>query len=121
VKIFLILLVLFCSCTTLPDFARDGERICRDLVQQLEKVETREDLIAIEGKLERLFGELVDVLVKAHYYQKEHLEELPVVSNPYDEALFQELLRVYQIEGGREIIERAQREPLIRLDKAKIQ
>jgi len=121
VKKACLLLLLLCSCgsKSLRDFDGEAERICKLLTKELQKVETREELLEAEGKLGPLFQQLVDLMLSAESYAKQHLEEAELFSNAYDEPLLEEMMRVYRIEGGREIVERAQREALIRLDKTK--
>lgn len=115
--IILVCCLNFCSCSSsLEDFQKEAEGVCRTLVEELQQVETREDLLKSESKLRHLFDELVEVILTARQYQEKHLDEAPALSNSYDERLLEEMMRIYHIEGGREIIERAQREALIRLD-----
>lgn len=114
--IFIISLLCGCNIHSLDDFRHEAEGVCRALVEEFQRVETREDLLKSEAKLRRLFDELADLIITAQRYQKNHLDEAPLLSNSYEEPLLEEMLRIYRIEGGREIVERAQRESLIRLD-----
>lgn len=106
-----LLFLLICSCTSKSPRGVPGEaeRICKQLTKELQKVETREELLAAEGKLAALFEQLVDLMLLAG--------EAAGFTNAYDQLLLEEMMRVYRIEGGREIVERAQREALIRLSK----
>jgi hypothetical protein len=61
----------------------------------------------------------VGLIIEAREYQIKHPDEyvLSAEEAPFSEELLFELKRLYtHIEGGREIIERAQKEALIRLD-----
>lgn len=117
----LALIVIFslfwgCSRSSLDDFQHEAEGICRHLVQELKKIETRDDLAKTEGTVKKLFYELADLTIAAQAYQEKHSDETPSGANSYNEALKAELIRVYGIEGGREFIEKNAREALIRLD-----
>lgn len=118
-KLFTIISVLMlwgCSPHSLNDFQREAEGQCKALVLELQKAQTREDLVKSEPKLRRLFDQLATLIIAAQKYQQQHLDEAPMLSNAYEEPLLEEMMRLYRIEGGREIIERAQREALIRID-----
>lgn len=117
-RFFLLILLLISSCgpRSFEDFQKEGETICQSLVRELERIETREDLLSAESRLKQLFDKLVEVMIEAQQYQQASpLSETPNISNAYDELLLEEMMRIYRIEGGRETIERAQREALIRL------
>lgn len=117
VVLFFILFPL-CSCTpsSLEDCQQESKKICRTIVEELKSVQTREDLSKKEPKLTTLFNELVDLLILAQEHQPTQSMECTPFFNPYDEPLLLQMKRMYQIEGGREIIERAQKEALILLD-----
>ena len=57
-------------------------------------------------------------MIEAKEYQKKHPDELPPESVVHlsNDQLKDQLRRIYLIEGGREIVERAQQEALVRLD-----
>ena len=108
-----------CSPSSLEDFRYEGEARCRSLVKELQKIETREQLIRIAPVLKRHFEELVTLMIHAREFQEEHSDEEPgiLASDKVASRLLEdELRRVYEIEGGREIMERAQQEALVRLD-----
>jgi hypothetical protein len=83
----------------------------RALIHQFEQVESRDDLLEREVKLKKLYTHLADLMLSA--------EEVGGSSEPPDEMLNRrlrdELVRVYAIPGGREIVERAQGEAVHRL------
>lgn len=109
-----------CSPSTLEDFQHEGEAECRKLVDNLSTIHTRDDLLKMERRLKNRFERLVDLMIAARKFQEEHSEEKEIdpalFDHPSNDALQEELLRIYAMEGGREIIERAQSEALIRLD-----
>jgi hypothetical protein len=119
---FLLICLLFsfgCSPGSLDDYQKEGESVCRTLTNELKDIETRDDLVKALPKLKKRFHHLVDVVIEARTFQEGHPEEkndLSFDSHQASEALKSELKRIYQIEGGRELVENAQREALIRLD-----
>ena len=107
-----------CSPNSLDDYQKEGQAICRILCKELTAAQTREDLLKAEPILKKKFDELVELMMEAKLYQIKHHDETVLDDqNPFSEELLYELTRIYsQIEGGREIIERAQKEALFRLD-----
>jgi hypothetical protein len=109
-----------CSPNSLKDFHHEGEALSRALASDLREIHTKDDLIKATPLLKKRFEAFVELMIIAKEYQQKHLEEeIPeaVLSDlPSGESLFWELKRIYAMEGGRETIEKAQREALIRLD-----
>jgi len=114
----LLLLLVGCSPTSKEDFQYEGEAICRQLVEELKKVQSREELIKAAPKLKGRFNELVDLMIEARVYEQQHEEEFDVIpqASETSQQLLTELKRVYQLEAGRETIEKAQKEALLKLD-----
>ncbi len=121
-RLYLILPLLLtaCSPSSLEDFQREGESLCSELVVDLQEIQTREDLLRALPKLKKRFNELVQIMIQARSYQELHSEEeiLQPLESTYSMNLdlIRELQRIYQIEGGQELVEKAEREALIRLD-----
>jgi hypothetical protein len=109
-----------CSPGSLNEYRHEGESTCRDIIGDLQSIETREDLASLEPILKRNFEKLVSVIISARQFQINNPEEalaLPVLlESDVSNLLKEELERVYRIEGGKEIVERAQREAMLRLD-----
>jgi len=109
-----------CSPGSLNEYRHEGESTCRDIIGDLQSIETREDLARLEPILKRNFEKLVSVIISARQFQINNPEEalaLPVLlESDVSNLLKEELERVYGIEGGKEIVERAQREAMLRLD-----
>lgn len=120
--IWLVLLFLISGCSphSSREFQKEGERLCLDLVEILQEVETREGLLAKEKLLQKKFGYFVDLMIQARLWQEGHPEaeewENTEIFNRASELLRCELSRVYQLEEGREIMERSEQEALVRLD-----
>lgn len=119
-SVFCALLLTGCGSSSLDDFQEEGEGVTRSLVQELQSIHTREDLLNSSASLQGLFDKLVDVMIAAQQYRDKHPQlDQNVVSKPNRELSDQlriELNRLFQIEGGREIIEKYQDPSLQRLD-----
>ena len=112
-KILAALLVISgCSPQSQDDFHHEGESICRALVEELQDVENRQDLLKIAPRIKQHFENLVDLMIAARKAQVQP----QVDSTEMSQVLQAELKRIYRIEGGREVIEKAQKESLLRLD-----
>lgn len=116
----LIFLLTSCGYRSLEDFREDGEWTTRELIAELQSVHDREELIKKLPKLKKLFNELSDIMIAARQYQEKHPseEEPPFTKRQQatSERLRQELNRIYLIDEGRELIEKAEDEALNKLD-----
>ena len=120
-----ILLIICCQLTACGpssqrDFRQEGQAISRELIRELDQIQGRDELLAAQDRLERLYQAIVDCMIEAQELAEEQgLAPLP--QSPEDRALSdrlrESLARVYEMDGGREIVESAQREALIRLDR----
>lgn len=111
-KIWLALLLYGCSPQSSEDFRHEGEAICRCLIEELQEIENRQDLLKKAPRLKTLFENLVDLMIAARNAQVDP----QVDSTEISQVLQAELKRIYRMEGGREVIEKAQKESLLRLD-----
>jgi len=116
-----VLLLLFlagCAPDSRADFRHEGESICRDLAKELHKIETPQQLNLAAPKLKSCFNRLADVMIAARKFEGE--EEESFDPGPKDksasDALVAELKRIYRLEGGREAIEKIQKEALLKID-----
>lgn len=111
-----------CSPNSLEEFRYEGESRCKELIETLQKIHNRDELVRAEPLLKKKFEDLVNLMIRAREFQENHPDEepsLPLSSENIRSAqLEEELRRIYALEGGREIIERAQQEALVRLDAA---
>jgi hypothetical protein len=107
-----------CQPTTSEDFQTEGRSMAYILLRDLRAIETWEDLASMEPILKRDFTLLVDLAIKARAVQQKN-PDLDVSwgqGNPVlNESLVEEIRRIYEMEGGRECIERAQREAMLKL------
>jgi hypothetical protein len=120
-RVCLLALLLLASCgpNSLDDYHREGEARCRKLVKELRAIHTQEELVLAQPRLRQHFNQLVTLMIAARKYQYTHHEECPLLPAEEDvptQDLFVELRRIYAMEGGKEAIERAQKEALIKLD-----
>ncbi len=120
-RIFLGVVLLFFGCnpSNLEDFQHEGASKLRLLLLSLQTIETREELSEKEPLLKKRFEDLANLIIEAREFQEKHPEEELFFlkgNEELNQALFSEYLRLYHLEGGKEIMERAQREALLRLD-----
>jgi hypothetical protein len=110
-----------CSPNSSLEFKREGEVQCRLFARDLKKIENRQQLLAAEPQIKKHFESLIHLMIQARAFQQKH-PDAPATELPYEgersmtAGLEEELRRIYAIEGGREVVERAQREALVRLD-----
>lgn len=119
INLTLFLICAGCSPSSLEDYQKEGEALSRKLIQHLEKIETHEELLRAEPVLKKDFEAYATLIIQAKEYQQKHCDELIsdlTVDYALSEQLKEQLRRVYAIEGGREIVEKAQQEALVRLD-----
>lgn len=120
---FLCIAAVFCSCSprSTEEFHREGERLCELLLNDLHRIQTREQLIEEQSRLQKHFQALVALMMEASRFQEDNpypsCDEALLEPGAFSVALESELQRVYQeIEGGRDSIEKAAHEALIKLD-----
>ena len=65
-------------------------------------------------RLRHQYNALVDIMIEAHESLKD--EQVVARQSRWSDALRAEIIRLYALEGAQEIMERAQREALTRLD-----
>jgi hypothetical protein len=109
-----------CSPSSLEDFHYEGQSRCRALIADLQKIHNREQMSRAAPVLKKHFEDLVTLMIHAREFQEEHPDEAaPVIlfsESTVSALLEEELRRIYAMEGGREMVERAQHEALVRLD-----
>lgn len=116
-NLFCIFFLCGCSPSSTEDFRKEGEAQVKKLTYELRKINSREDLTKAVPLLKKKFNELIDLMIQARQFQEMHNDnDLPATDQLASEMLCEELKRIYRLEGGREVIEKVQREPLIRFD-----
>jgi len=109
-----------CGSRSLEDYREEAEEVTHSLIIQLDQIHTRDQLLARSAKLKRLFNDLVSVIIASQEYrQKQFARGVPPLSENnhlLSDQLYEELNRIYAIDGCRAIIEKCQEEALNRLD-----
>ncbi len=106
--------LFLCSCSpsSLEDLRYEGESQTKKLALELRAVESKEDLQKTLPKLKKRFNKIAELLVEARSFSKGESE--PSFAS---EQLFAEMARLYEMPGGRELIESAQMEAIQRLKR----
>lgn len=113
----LILLISSCAPSSYEDFRHEGEACARALVKDLRQIESYDDLLTMQPVVKKHFEKLVDLMIEARQFQLKNPDlELIDIEETYSYLLKEELKRVCQMEGGKEILEKMQHEALVRLD-----
>lgn len=116
------LFLFSCATKSLEDFREEGESVTKSLIQEMEEIKNKKDLVKAKSKLQRLFIRLVDIIIEAEMLQEassDEIIELTPENHELSDRLRSELNRLYEIPGGYEIIEKCQEEALQRLDTFK--
>lgn len=110
------LLFLGCSHSSLEEVNREASEKMSSIAQDLKAVNKKEDLVKILPSLCKKFEKLTDLIILADSFSSDSYKG---VRNPHkgSEMLLEELKRIYQLHGGRELIEKAQLKGLKKLEK----
>lgn len=116
--IFILLFFSACQSRSLEDYREEGEQITEELIQTLQQVHNREQLIASTTTLKRLFQRLADVIIAAEEFRSRTSAE-PLPLSPHNlelsELLRTEMNSILQIDGARDILEKCQEEAVFKL------
>jgi hypothetical protein len=120
-KRFLFLGILFlsgCAPSSPEEYCFEGEGAIRKIVEECKKVHSKEDLLLERPKIKRNLMRLTDLMIAAKKFQMKNPEEEVTLnlSQAPSNQLKEEFLRIYKIEGCREIMEEMERESLHKLD-----
>jgi len=114
------LFLVSCSSQSFEDYRDEGRGVTRNLIKELQKIRTKDQLRASSTKLKKLFNQTADIMIAAQEHaQKYPLQEIPEltkIDHDLSDSLRSELNRIYTIEGGRNLIEKCQEEALNKLD-----
>lgn len=116
---FLCLLLTACGPHSLEDFEKEGEEVILALIQDLQAIHSREQLLISSSKLQYHFDRLVALMIAAEEFSILHSEldkESLQINHELSDQLRAELNRLYRLEGGRETIEKSQEKALYQLD-----
>ena len=114
---FLIMIVLIVGCAPSSQAEWSLEGVCkvRDLIEELEKIKDVKDLYFKRHKLKKTYNKLVEIMIAADSYEKEDF--ILGKKNFYNDTLRKQYLRIYEMEGGREMLIKIQKESLHKLDR----
>ena len=102
-----------CQSGSYAKFKEKGNSKSKSLIDELKMVRTKDQLIERRHFLRRYFDDLADLNDQAKTYALNHPSEpLPLLdseSKELSDLLKAELLRVYRLDGGREIIDECRR------------
>lgn len=104
-----ILLILLCSSSS---FQKKSTKTLKELLFELENIHTIDELLDREIILQKQFDKVVDLLIEAKKFQLDGVNN-DALSN----SLQKNLQRLYEIDGGQEIIEHLQCSALQRLNR----
>lgn len=120
--IYAMILISFlagCGSRSLEDFREEGLQTTRSLLVELRQIHNRRELVEAAPKLKQSFNRLATLMIAAREFQKTHPDQEKLELQEWDHELSDqlraELNRLYQLDGGREIIEKTQEEALRRL------
>lgn len=116
----MVVFVALAGCgESVEGFRHKGAKRAECFAQDLGRIENAQDLRQSENRIKKHFNALVDLMIAARQWQaKRGCEDVPVpeMCASY-RHLQQELTRISLMEGGKEFLQRAQQEALIRLDR----
>ena len=99
-----------CGPASFEDLRWEGEAQTKNLRVELGKIGTKEELQKAVPRLRKRFNQIADLLIEAKKFS--HHSANPSLAS---EELFVELARLYELPGGRELIEMAQSEAVQKL------
>lgn len=115
----LFILLSACAPSSVEDFRCEGEAETRALSAELSRIHSPDELRASLPRLRKKFIKLSDLIIAAREFLSQH-SELEAAAAPgfASDELFAELARLYEMPGGRELIESAQIEAIDRIKEA---
>ncbi len=116
-RLSFLLFLLACSARSVEDYQDDGVAIQRQLVKELSYIDNIAELKEAVPRLRRHFNSIVELIIEAD--QRHSQADIAAKSSRWSVALRSEMIRIYEWEGGREVMELAQREALVRLDRSR--
>ncbi len=116
--LFIVISLISCTPTSIEECRYESENISRSLLKDLEKVESLNDLIIRKSKLTKKFAILVDVIIISKKYGSNHqFDEIENKEDQYlSDLILEQFVRIYKIDGCKELMEDIQRESLHKLE-----
>jgi hypothetical protein len=114
--LLMILTFTACSPRSMQEYRNRGRLLCEKIASELGEIDSREELEKALPLLKKRFDELVTLSIQARTYELRHGGEEDTEDSYLSSSLKVELCRIYSLEGGKELIEKAEREALLKLD-----
>jgi len=112
--LLLILILTGCQSSTLEEFKAEGQNKVHALSEEFRKIKTRDELLDAEERLKACYRDIAASMFAASDWKDQHPgEEFPILTETdrkLSENVRLELIRLYRIEGGKEILEKCQRQ-----------
>lgn len=117
--LFLFFALTACQRPSPAYFQEQGHQKVEELIVELQKIESIDELIAHAIQIKTLYEELVDLIIQAKVYQKKHKVywKIEAMHRGVNEELRRELNRLYKLPGAKEIMEKYQLQACQRLSK----
>lgn len=105
----ILILLLGCQNPSYESFRENGKSKTRSLIAELKSIRSKDQLIEKKDKVIYHFKELASLAHSAQEYDNESIEDkLPPLTSldlELSDLLRIEILRIYRLEGGKEIID----------------
>jgi hypothetical protein len=112
-RIFLSVFLIFFACSSSENGYEKGRICMQKLTEELKQIDTLEQLEAAIPHLKKRFNEIADVLIEIQKSPNTSFKP----STEVGDELFAQLARLYEIPGGKQLIERAQIDAIQKLKK----
>lgn len=113
--LFFLFFLIGCSPSTLDEWRMEGISTVRELVKELEAIDTFKDLVAKKKVIKRKYLRLVEIMIEADKYIED--ENTTEINTFYSDMLRMQYIRLFQIQGCQELLYDIQKESLHKLDK----
>lgn len=108
INIFLIILSLLTSCSSssLQDLQKESQKTIQTLTQDLKSIHNREDLLKKRAILRKHFDHIAELMIEADRLNGEIEDE------GEDDScdLLNEMVRIYKLDGAKELMENYQKD-----------
>lgn len=109
-------LIVSCAPSSLSEWRVEGVSVVRDLVEELQSIGSLKELETKKYSIKKKYMKLVSIMLEAEKYEEE--EDSFQVEHFYSDALREQYVRLYQIEGAMEVLYEIQKDGLHKLDRA---
>lgn len=109
--IFLLcLLLVACGPSSLDDYKELGKVKTRRLIEELQKIQNRDQLMDAEETLMQCYQEIAELMLAIDKFQKTHpnhpIPSMGFQDHELSDKLRFEILRICRFDGGREILDK---------------